>query len=269
MQIPHCNVAITAATEADFWIWTNGQCIASWCTGSHLSLNPWGWCCQIPNGNCAGLTTHHQSPAIWQQLDWPNVIVSLKAIKDWHWCLAAGLTDVPNFHTSFAASVDIFGRVAHWHGTHHITVRQDIDLPSLSGDAWSHLGISWECHWSWLPLGIDVERVGPIEKIKKKHNENFEGSWRWWLPKNNNYIIQLHLTMKTAIQWRHASLVSSIKNVLWGPKKTYGLLGGNSRVGSTTPGRGGLNPLKTPGGGSPSGNGYPVIIIIIMSQRRD
>jgi hypothetical protein len=31
--------------------------------------------------------------------------------------------------------------------------------------------------------------------------------------------------------------------------------GGSGRVGSTAPGRGGLNPLKTPGGGSPSANG--------------
>ena len=30
-------------------------------------------------------------------------------------------------------------------------------------------------------------------------------------------------------------------------------------MGSTAVGRGGLNPLKTPGGGSPSAKGYPAI----------
>ena len=44
---------------------------------------------------------------------------------------------------------------------------------------------------------------------------------------------------------------------------SYGLppirLGGSGLVGSTAVGRGGLNPLKTPGGGSPSAKGYPAI----------
>jgi len=43
VQVPDCNVAITAATEADLRVRTDGQCIARRSCRRQLGLYAWCW----------------------------------------------------------------------------------------------------------------------------------------------------------------------------------------------------------------------------------
>lgn len=75
MKVPHSDVSIGAAGEADLGVRADGQCVAGWSRGSELCLYAgrlWG---QVPDGQCAGLATHDQGAAVRQQLAGADIIV--------------------------------------------------------------------------------------------------------------------------------------------------------------------------------------------------
>lgn len=68
VQIPNCNVPITAAGETDFGIRTDGQGVTGWSRGRQLSLDAGRGRGQVPDGERAGLTTHNERAPIGEKL---------------------------------------------------------------------------------------------------------------------------------------------------------------------------------------------------------
>lgn len=75
MEVPHRNVSIRAAGEADLGIRAYSQRVAGWSRGSELGLDAGRLRGQVPDGQRAGLTTHYQGAAVRQQLAGADVIV--------------------------------------------------------------------------------------------------------------------------------------------------------------------------------------------------
>lgn len=75
MQVPNGNVSIAAAGEADLGIGADGQCVACRGRGGELSLDAGRLRSQIPDGQCAGLTSDNQCAAIRQQLTGADVVI--------------------------------------------------------------------------------------------------------------------------------------------------------------------------------------------------
>ena len=162
VEIPDCNVAITAAAKAYFRVWAYGKSIASRSTRRHLSLDSGSWSCQVPDGDGAGFSAYYQGPSIWQKFDGPDVVVPLKAVQLRNRGFALGQADVPNFDTPLAASVYIFGWVTHGDSTNHIPMWQCVNFSGMSWDARAHKRISRDWHWSGLPFRVDMEGICPV-----------------------------------------------------------------------------------------------------------
>ena len=75
VQVPHSDVAVAAAGEADLGVRTDGQGIAGGRRGGQLRLDARRGCRQVPDGQGAGFTAHNQTPAVRQQLAGTNVVV--------------------------------------------------------------------------------------------------------------------------------------------------------------------------------------------------
>ncbi len=75
VQVPNSNVSITAAGEADFGIGADGQGVACRGGGGELGLDTGRLRSQIPDGQCAGLTSDNQCAAIRQQLTGADVVI--------------------------------------------------------------------------------------------------------------------------------------------------------------------------------------------------
>lgn len=87
MEVPHGDVSIGAAGEADLGIGADGQSIAGRSRGSELSLDAGRLRGQIPDGQRARLAADDQGAAVGQQLAGADVIVSvLEKIKERKWC---------------------------------------------------------------------------------------------------------------------------------------------------------------------------------------
>lgn len=76
-----------------------------------------------------------------------------------HGALAARLTDVPDFDTAFATSVDMTSGVANGYCAHHLTVVQRVDLTGVAWDTRSNQGVGREGHRLHLTISADVEGV--------------------------------------------------------------------------------------------------------------
>lgn len=76
-----------------------------------------------------------------------------------HGALAARLTDVPDFDTAFATSVDMTSGVANGYCAHHLTVVQRVDLTGVAWDTRSNQGVGREWHRLHLTISADVEGV--------------------------------------------------------------------------------------------------------------
>lgn len=59
VQVPHGNVAVAAAGEADLRVRADGQGVAGGGRGRQLRLDARGWGGQIPDGQSAGLPSHN------------------------------------------------------------------------------------------------------------------------------------------------------------------------------------------------------------------
>lgn len=59
MKVPHSDVAIRAAGEADFSIRANGQSVAGRSRGGELGFNAGRLGGQVPDGQRTGLSTHY------------------------------------------------------------------------------------------------------------------------------------------------------------------------------------------------------------------
>merc|ERR1719319_685712 len=103
VQVPHRDVAVAAAAEADLAVWRDGQGVARRSRGSHFSLNSWSWRREVPDRNGASLAAHHQGVPIGQQLDAADVVIPGEAVQLGDWGLATGLADVPHLDTSLAS----------------------------------------------------------------------------------------------------------------------------------------------------------------------
>ena len=135
VKIPDCNVAITAAAEADLGVGADGESIASWSCAGQLSLDARVGSSQVPDRQCAGFSSNHKSSSIRQQLDASDVVLPLKTVQLRDWLLVTRLGDVPHLDTSLASSVHVLGGVGHGHSADHVSVRQAVDLPDVPGYA--------------------------------------------------------------------------------------------------------------------------------------
>lgn len=77
MEVPHGDVSIRAAGEADLGVRADGQSVAGRSRGRELGLYAWRLRGQVPDGQSAGLATDNQGAAIRQQLAGADVIVSI------------------------------------------------------------------------------------------------------------------------------------------------------------------------------------------------
>ena len=77
VQVPHGDVAVTAAGEADLGVGADGQGVAGGGRGRQLCLDAWGWSGQVPNGQSAGFPSHYQSAAIGEQFAGTDVVISI------------------------------------------------------------------------------------------------------------------------------------------------------------------------------------------------
>lgn len=80
-----------------------------------------------------------------------------QTIKLGHRAFGPWLADVPDLDTALATSIHIFGWVADGDSTYHLAMTQSVDLPSMSGDAWTNQGICWKWYWLELSLSIHVK----------------------------------------------------------------------------------------------------------------
>lgn len=76
-----------------------------------------------------------------------------------HRALAARLTDVPDFDTAFATSVDMTCGVANGYCAHHLTVVQRVDLTGMAWDTGSDQSVRRKGHRLHLTISADVEGV--------------------------------------------------------------------------------------------------------------
>lgn len=77
MEIPHSDVSVGAAGEADLGVRADGQSVTRRRRGRQLRLDPRSRRGQIPDGQSARLAAHNQSPAVWQEPTGADVVVSV------------------------------------------------------------------------------------------------------------------------------------------------------------------------------------------------
>lgn len=75
VQVPDGDVPVAAAGEADFGVGADGQGVARRGRGGELRLDAGRLRSQIPDGQCAGLTSDDQCAAIGQQLTGADVVI--------------------------------------------------------------------------------------------------------------------------------------------------------------------------------------------------
>ena len=68
VQVPHGDVAVAAAGEADFGVGADGQRVAGGRRGGELSLDAGRGGGQVPDGERAGLPPNDQRAAVGEQL---------------------------------------------------------------------------------------------------------------------------------------------------------------------------------------------------------
>ncbi len=101
-------------------------------------------------------------------VDWLDNMNFYQTVELWDWALAAGLTDIPDLHAAFAASIDVPRGVADGYGAHHLTMAECVDLTGMTGNAWSNQSIWRKRYWLHLAICANVEGVGPIyQNIKE------------------------------------------------------------------------------------------------------
>lgn len=59
MQVPHGDVAVAAAGEADLGVGADGQGVAGGGRGCQLRLDARGWRGEVPDGQSAGFPSHN------------------------------------------------------------------------------------------------------------------------------------------------------------------------------------------------------------------
>lgn len=64
VQIPHSDVSVGAAGEADLGVGADGQSVARWRRRSQLGLDPWSRRGQIPDGEGTRLAPDDEGPPV-------------------------------------------------------------------------------------------------------------------------------------------------------------------------------------------------------------
>lgn len=75
MEIPDGNISITAAREAHFGIWADGQGIAGRGRGGQFCLDSGGGGSQVPNGEGAGLSPYNKCAPIGEEFAGTDVVI--------------------------------------------------------------------------------------------------------------------------------------------------------------------------------------------------
>lgn len=77
LEVPHHDVAVAAAGEADFGVRADGQGVAGGGRGGQLGLDPGRGGRQVPDGEGAGFPTDDKAPSVRKQLAGPDVVLSV------------------------------------------------------------------------------------------------------------------------------------------------------------------------------------------------
>ena len=75
VQVPHSNVAIAAAREADLGVRADGQGVAGGGRGRQLCLDARGGSRQVPDGQGTSFPSHYESAAIREQFAGTDVVI--------------------------------------------------------------------------------------------------------------------------------------------------------------------------------------------------
>ena len=161
VKIPNCDVSITAAAEADLGVGADGEGVAGRRRAGHLCLYPGGGGGQIPDAEVASFPTNDKGAAVRQQLDGPDVVLSLQTVQLADRGLVGRLGDVPHLDAPLPASVHEFGGVGHGYRTHYFTVGEGVDLPGVAWYAGGAQCVVGKADGLQLVVPADVERVGP------------------------------------------------------------------------------------------------------------
>lgn len=74
LQIPHGNVAIATAAEANLRVRRYSQSVTCWCRGGQFGFNSWRRARQIPDTKITRFAAHNQRSTVRQQFHRPNDI---------------------------------------------------------------------------------------------------------------------------------------------------------------------------------------------------
>jgi len=74
----------------------------------------------------------------------------------------AWLADVPNFDTTFAAGINIFGRITDGDRTNDLSMAKSINLPGVSRYTRPDQSVRWKWHRLDLTVSADVKRIGRL-----------------------------------------------------------------------------------------------------------
>lgn len=109
VQVPHGNVAIAAAPEADLGVRADGQGISG--GGCQLCFDAPGWSCQVKDGQGTGFPFNNYGWTIREQFIATDVVIPVQTVQLGDRSLAAGVADVPHFDPVLAACVQVSGGV--------------------------------------------------------------------------------------------------------------------------------------------------------------
>jgi len=92
----------------------------------------------------------------------PDVIVALQTVQLRNWFHAAGadsLADIPNFDATFAAGINVLGRIGDGDRTDHFAMSQSVNLARVTWDSWSYQGIGGKRYGLQLALAVHMEGI--------------------------------------------------------------------------------------------------------------
>ena len=75
VQVPHSDVAVAAAGEADLGVGADGQGVAGGGRGRQLCLDARGGSRQVPDGQGTSFPSHYESAAIREQFAGTDVVI--------------------------------------------------------------------------------------------------------------------------------------------------------------------------------------------------
>jgi len=96
----------------------------------------------------------------------PDVIVTLQTVQlrdRFHAASADSLADVPNFDATFAAGVNVLGRIGDGDRADHFAMSQSVNLARVTWDSWSYQSIGGKRYGLQLALAVHMEGIRSAE----------------------------------------------------------------------------------------------------------